>query len=49
MGAVDFVPAEGVEVYAEGLDVERTVRRVSYAVDAEECSWDGVHEVGNWR
>ena len=40
--SVDFVPAKGVEICAQGADVDRAVRRVGYGVDAEETAWDGV-------
>ena len=48
MWAVDFVPAEGVEVDTERLHVEGSVRRVGYAVDAEESGGNGVDERGDW-
>lgn len=44
---VHFVPAEGVDVDVEGLDVDGAVGRVGYAVDAEEGVGDGVHESGD--
>lgn len=45
--AVDFVPAEGVEVDTERLHVEWSVRGVGYAIDAEESGGDGVDEGGD--
>ena len=40
--AVYFVPAEAVEVYAEGFDVDEAVRGECHAIDAEHSAGDGV-------
>lgn len=41
--AVDFVPAEGVEVHAPVVHVYRAVRSVRHGVDAEQRAGDFVH------
>ena len=47
MRAVDFVPAEGVEIDVEGFDIDGPVGCVGHAVDAEQGAGNGVDEVGD--
>lgn len=46
VGAVDFVPGEGVEIYAPVADVDGAVGGVGDGVDAEEGAGDFVNDSG---
>lgn len=45
MRPVDFVPAEGVEIYTQRLYIDRAVWGVGYAVNTEEGGGDSVDQI----
>ena len=48
MRAVDFIPAKGIDIHAQRLDIDLPMRCVRHAIDTQQCvgvrSVDGVRD-----